>query len=249
MNQLIKYCNKDEKTNLLKNKEKIKAMQEEIKPYGFEMKVKDDLDYFYLEAFYESFLNKQAFERVFILTHHEMIDYWETLNYQEKKLLMNVEINKLLPTLKAIIIDGEKQYIPLFDKKMNAIYESEMTLFELKQYASLMKDFKEQVILTHLSFECIHDGFCSLTFVQGNPQQFTAFCRENHRLYFFEAEQIKYSLGLKNFEDADFNQCMLFIELVYANDELAAMQFLVDKRWVGEATIRKFEKLMKKMSK
>lgn len=249
MKQLIKYCNKDEKTNILKNKEKIKVIQEAIKPYGFDFKMKDDLDYFYLEAFYEAFLNKQAFERVFILTHNEMIDYWETLNYQEKKLLMNVEIDKLLPTLKAVIKDGVKQYIPIFDSKMNAIYENEMTLFELKQYASLMKDFKDHVILNHLSFECIHDGFSSLIFISGNHHQCTAYCKENHRLYFFENEKVSFSLGLKNFEDSDFHQCMLFIELVYANDEIGAMSFLCEKKWVSDSIIHKFEKLITKMSK
>ena len=246
MKQLLKYCNADEKIDIIKNKLKIKALQSELQVYGIEIKVKNDLNYFYLEAMHQSLLNKQAFELVFIKTHYEMNDYWDTLNYQEKKLLMNVEINKLLPTLKFVGNVDKPRYIPFFDEHFNQIYLNEMTLFELKQYGLLMRQFKEHCILKDINYECIYYGFTSLKFIKGNEEAYWAYCKDNHRFYFMNQSTLKYSIGLKWFDEEDREGTHEFIDLMMSEDEIAIMQFLCNKSWISDSLKHKFDKIIKK---
>ena len=102
---------------------------------------------------YEGIINKKKFEDTYMTTYVSMHDYWGTLDYQERKHQMNVDIDQMRKELKSFSYKGEDIYIPMFDQRMNRLYTQEIVLMELKQYQNLMMSSKR--IYTGLYLICI----------------------------------------------------------------------------------------------
>lgn len=247
MKHLIKLCEKDSNENLFKIeacKRQITLMQELFKADKLNLTIKTDLDYFNAQFIYRCILSKHAFETVFFKSCYEMNDFWSTLNYLEKKRLINIEINQLMETLPYVVRNDKKVYIPMFDERMNDIYRDEMVLFELKQYAQLRFEYESLITQKTISSDVIEQGFTDLMLVGEGENVLFCFCMLNHRLYVLENGDMKFSLPLSQCDKP--SELAELLPLLIQADEVKALEVILEHQWLQEKALRKGEKLLAK---
>ena len=248
MNLLKKLIKIDEE-KLLKNKQikqNILNHQIYLNRYKIEQSQKNELDYFYTEALVQTLKNKEIFEGSFVKSFDDMYDYWNTLNYEERKKLINVDINKSIQNLPYVLKDNEKYYLPLFNDKINKIYETEMVLFELKQYNKLRFDCKEMIDKFNLPLDCIKYNFTSLKYIDGNENNYYAYCEINKTLYHIVNNNIEQFTFINC---KDINDLYLFIKIYEANDEQQAMNYILNKELASSKVLKKITKKLEKRFK
>lgn len=247
MKQLIKLCEKDSREQLLKLdscKQQCSMMQAQFKADQLVIPMKNDLDFFNAQFIYRCILSKQAFETVFFKACVEMHDYWSTLNYLEKKRLVNIEIDALKETLPYVVRNNKKAYLPMFDERMNEIYNEEIVLFELKQYAQLRFDYASFITQKTVSSDVIEAGFTSLEVVGEAENQLFCFCLSNHRLYVLQDGEAKFSLPLSQCNNA--HDLVELLPFLMQEDEVQALKLIVERQWLQEKANRKAMKLLSK---
>lgn len=247
MKHLIKLCEKDSNENLFKIeacKRQITLMQNQFKADKLSLTIKTDLEFFYAQFIYRCILSKQGFETVFFKSCYEMNDFWSTLNYLEKKRLINIEIDRLKETLPHVVRNDKKVYIPMFDERMNDIYRDEMVLFELKQYAQLRFEYESLIIQKSLSSDVIEQGFTDLILIGEGENILFCFCMLNHRLYVLENGSMKFSLPLSQCKKT--SELIELLPILIQGDEGKALELILERKWLQEKTLRKGEKLLAK---
>lgn len=247
MKQLIKLCEKDSNESLLKMeacKRQLTLMQNQFKADKLNILIKTDLEFFYAQFIYRCILSKQAFETVFFKSCYEMNDFWSTLNYLEKKRLINIEIDQLMETLPYVVRSNKKVFIPMFDERMNDIYRDEMVLFELKQYAQLRFEYENLITQKTLSSDVIEKGFTDLMLIGEGENILFCYCKLNHRLYVLENNGLKFSLPLSQCEEP--SELVELLPILMQEDEVKALEMILAHRWLQEKSIRKGEKLLAK---
>lgn len=247
MKQLIKLCEKDSDINLFKIeacKRQITLMQNLFKADKLNLTIKTDLEFFYAQFIYRCILSKQGFETVFFKSCYEMNDFWSTLNYLEKKRLINIEIDQLKETLPYVVRNDKKVYIPMFDERMNDIYRDEMVLFELKQYAQLRFEYESLIVQKTLSSDVIEQGFTDLILIGEGEHILFCFCMLNHRLYVLENGLMKFSLPLSQCEQP--SELIELLPILIQEDECKALALILEHKWLHEKVLRKGEKLLAK---
>ncbi|PXX76895.1 hypothetical protein [Dielma fastidiosa] len=247
MKQLIKLCEKDQREPLFKTqgcREQLPLIQSQFKADKLNLPIKSDLEFFYAQFLYRCILSKQAFETVFFKACYEMNDYWSSLNYLEKKRLINIEIDALKAALPYVMRNHKQVFIPMFDERMNDIYRDEMVLFELKQYAQLRYEYASLITQKSLSADVIAAGFTELELIGEAEEQCFCFCKLNHRLYVLSNGQASYSLSLS--QCAEPSELAELLPYLIQADERGALQLILSRQWLSEKALRKGEKLLSK---
>lgn len=250
MKELIKICEK-EKTDLFRVKEvkwEIEEMQKLFKSFDRKITIKNDLEFFYAQLLKCTLVNKRKFETAFLKAFDEMADYWQSLNYQEKKRLMNVEIDKCKKELPYQIKNQQKQYLPLFDDRMNQIYSEEMVLFELKQYHNVIHDF-DALLDKKINMCAIRDHLTSLQFIEGNENCYSAFCLLNHKFYLFKDNEIVFALTLSKCNIDQIMKLAEFSTLLKQDNMLAMIDFILQEQWCSDKILKKLGKIAAKLRK
>ena len=245
--ELLKKLMKIDEIKLLKCKEvkqNILNHQIYLNRYKIDKTQKTEKDYFYCEALIQTLKNKEIFEGTFVKSYDDMIDYWQTLNYEERKKLINVDILEAIKDLPYVIKENEKYYLPLMNNKINKIYEHEMVLFELKQYNRLRFDCKEMIDKKELNLDCIKYKFTSLIYIDGNEDNYYAYCPINKTLYHVKNHEFKEQFTFVNCEN--LNDLYLFIQIYESNDEDQCLHYIVNKK-LGSDKLNK--KIIKKLEK
>lgn len=249
MELLNKIC-KNDSIKLLKCdvvKKFIKENSIYLSRYNITFPIKKDDDYFYFEALIQTLKNKEVIEGSFVKSYDDMYDYWQTLTYEEKKRLINADLQKNIQNLKYVGFNDRKYYVPVFNDKINSIYEKEMVLFELKQYNKLRFDCKEMIDHSMVTLPMIQYHFTSLEYIQGNDSDYWCYCKVNQLIYHFVKSKIEEVFPLVGF-NGDVHELNEFITL-YHDDEISCIQFLIEKKWISERMIKKMTKIIERRKK
>ncbi len=156
-----------------------------------------------------------------------MIDYWQTLNYEERKRLVNIDINQAIQHLPYVTKDGKKIYLPCFNEKINTIYREEMVLFELKQYNRLRFECSHVIDKTKIDLNMVKAHFTSLEYICGKEMNYWAYCPINYLLVKFVNNSIEDYLPILRF-NGDHQQLCELIKLYDENNEEMVLKFLVE---------------------
>ena len=245
--ELLKKLMKIDEVKLLKNKQikqNILNHQIYLNRYKIEKTQKTELDYFYTEALIQTLKNKEIFEGSFVKSYDDMHDYWQTLNYEERKKLINVDINKSIENLPFVLRDDGKYYLPIFNDKINKIYETEMVLFELKQYNKLRFDCKEMIDKDTLPLECIKYNFTSLKYIDGNDNNYYAYCELNKTLYHVINNQYIEQFTFENCNS--INDIYLFVQIYESKDEEQCLKFILNNELTSSKVLKKINKKLER---
>lgn len=248
--ELLNKIRKNDSIKLLKCdsiKKFIKENSIYLNRYNITLPIKKDENYFYFESLVQTLKNKEVFEGSFVKSFDDMYDYWQTLTYEEKKRMINADLEKQIIDLKYVLKEDKKYYLPVMNDKINAIYLSEMVLFELKQYNRLRFDCKDMIDKQKVDLPMIQYQFTSLKYICGNDTDYWCYCEINHLIYHF----VDFAI-LEVFPVVEFNgtveELKEFIEL-YQNDEISCVQYLIEKKWISDKMIKKMTKLLRKVLK
>lgn len=241
-----KYHKKIEKLSMYK--EKLKEMQKTFKEFGIACVVKDEWSFYRVETIYEGIKNKKAFEDTFLRTYVEMHDFWEDLDYQERKHQMNVDIDQMRKELKSFPYEGDDIYIPMFDPRMNRLYTKEIVLLELKQYKRFITKFDDVIIENQYGILPYIYNFTSCLYVCGEEHFFCIYNPDVNRLYFIENYHCIHTL---NFDparsiNADMAELREIAEAYMRNDESLCARHIVGSMLISEYMKKKVSKLIRR---
>ena len=248
--ELLSKIRKNDRVKLLKCdvvKKFIKENSLYLNRYNISLPIKKDEDYFYFEVLIETLKNKEVIEGSFVKSFDDMYDYWQTLTYEEKKRMINTDLEKNIQNLKYVLMDNQKYYVPVMNDKINAIYEKEMVLFELKQYNKLRFDCKDMIDQYKITLPMVQYHFTSLEYIQGNEEDYWCYCKVNHLIYHFVNSIIEEVFPIIGF-NGNIEELIEFVSL-YQKDEITCTQFLIEKKWISEKMIKKMEKILRKVLK
>lgn len=245
--ELLNKIRKNDWMKLLKCNEIKKFVKENsiyLTRYNISLPIKTDIEYFYFEALVQTLKNKEVFEGSFVKSFDDMFDYWQTLTYEEKKRMINADLEKNIKDLKCIRLNDRKYYLPVMNDKINAIYENEMVLFELKQYNKLRFDCKDMIDKYEITLPMIQSSFTSLEYIQGEELDYYCYCKVNHLIYHFVNSKIVEVFPILGF-NGNIEELKEFLVL-YQTDEIACIQLLMDKKWISEKMIKKMIKILER---
>lgn len=245
--ELLNKIRKNDSVKLLKCDVVKKFIKENgfyLNRYNITLPIKHDEDYFYFEVLIQTLKNKEVFEGSFVKSFDDMYDYWQTLTYEEKKRMINTDLEKSISELKYVIKNEQKYYLPVMNDKINSIYENEMVLFELKQYNRLRFDCKDMIDKNKIDLPMIKYHFTSLEYILGNDNDYWCYCKVNHLIYHFVNSIIVEIFPIIEF-NGNIDELIEFINL-YQNDEISCIKMLIDKKWISEKMIKKMTKKLER---
>ncbi|MGN1344303.1 MAG: hypothetical protein ACI4U3_06965 [Traorella sp.] len=243
----LKKILKHEEKKLLKTTQvnkNIKEYQKYLNFYHIKHSQKTEIDYFYCEALIQTLKNKELIENTFVISYDNMVDYWQTLTYEERKRLINIDIQQAIQNIPHVIRNNQNYYLPIMNDRMNKLYENEMVLFELKQYNRLRFDCKDMIEQEQLSLDLVQYHFTSLEYVLGDENNFYAYCSINETLYHFVDHQIMDSFTLihiSNLYDLDS-----FIDFYENKDEINCINYVIEKKMISDKMIKKVTKKLER---
>lgn len=246
--ELLKKIQKNDEIRLLKCDEVkrfIKNNDIYLKRYKLEYSIKRDEDFFYFECLIQTLKNKEAFEGCFVKAYDDMIDYWQALNYEERKRLINIEIDQIKKNMNRVIKENQSFYLPCMNEKINRVYDQEMVLFELNQYNRLRFDCRDQIEVYHLNFEMIQAHFTSLQLVKGNEDDYWAYCPINHTLYHFVLNRESDKFTFIGF-NGHLSEFWDFIDFFEEGDEDGCLLIMIKNEWISQKMIQKMEKILER---
>ena len=254
MRNLVHYVNKKYDRTLLSYKKEKRAMEKKIallKEYDMDTPIKHDEDCFRVEYIYSSLLIKRRFEDVFFDTYVKMYDYWYDITYLQRKHLMNVEIEKLKQALVCFSCDDKNIYMPAFSSWLNALYEREIVLLDLKQYHTFIRDCKKEAKDHVYGYHAYDHGFTSLRVcAHASNEHYVLFHPVTKRFYHYLNDQLDsvFSLNpkLDQPEDAILDA---IAQAVLKNDEDALLDLVLEHKLYTKRVLKKIEKYKLKVDK
>ena len=248
MEKIYKLLHKRYDRNFSKStrvKHKREEMEKLFKAYKIDYNENDELDFFNNEILYQGIVNKQKLETAHFEGRILMHDFYETLDYNEKRRLMNYEIEKAKTGSPFAISEGQTIYIPFFNRKMNQIYDNEMVLFDIKKYSYYKNNFK-QIMIRFLEYGNIfyNEAFCSVVLIYEDKNTIALFDRTMNCLYFIIDSKLVNHLTLIKKKDSSILKALSFI---YFNESIEVfIEHLIVLELIREKDAKKIRKLLRK---
>lgn len=153
---------------------------------GQKVSLKSEMDLIQSSVIFRSLDNKMKLENAYLLVRDDLNDFWNTLDYLERKRIVNIDMQKTLDNLPSFFYKkwGKDVYISFFDERINDLYQNEMVMFELRQYAQLAHQFKEFIVNEgNFDFDMYNGKFVPTLFL-GKELDTTVLYNETlHKIY------------------------------------------------------------------
>lgn len=247
MDKIIKILNKKYKDKLSKQtfyKEKLDKMSKLLKEYNLPCNPKDEFAFFQTEVVYESIYNKKSLEDSYLDSYVEMHDFWNDLDYKEKKHQVNVDIARRCSHLKSFYKETTQIYIPMFDERMNTIYAEEIVMLDLKQYRRFIKDFKDIIKENYYGILPYQHDFTSAAYIRGNEQRFFLYQPQMNRIYIIEDYKCIESISFdpERVDMVSMNHLEMLAQLYDERNVAGFVEALEQFNLVNERILKKLKK-------
>ncbi|MEG0823086.1 MAG: hypothetical protein RSG07_01125 [Erysipelotrichaceae bacterium] len=254
MEKTIKLLNKFYPNQLSKTtdyKKNIVLMKDKFTEFNIPFTLNNEYDYYRNQVIYNSILNKQKFEDTFLVSCVNMNDYWNDLDYDNRRRLLNVDIDLMKSNLNYIPYQGQNIYVPIFDLKLNSVYDHDMILYTLKQYYLLKKDFKDKIDVNTYDYLPYLYNFSEAKVIYHEASSYVLFNSNNAKMYLIVNNNLKYELS---FQEPSAPILSLDIYKVLAEkllneDETVLIDMIISNNLVSPKLTKKLEKLLSKLSK
>lgn len=253
MKKIEHICNRTYKTKLLKHpyyKEKLVKMRSLLKEYNIKVKPKNDFAYYEVEILYESLNNKLKMEHSFFQTYADMQDYWNDLDYQERKHQVYADSKKVRKYLKYFEHNEQPIYMPIFNEEVNRVYREEILLLDLKKYSYLFKNFTKEIQYHYYGILPYQHGFTSTIFLYGDETCCCLYNADVNRLYKIKNYECVAELSLDPEKSTHINlgNMILLGKYYVENKPIQLIEHLLTLDIVNDKVKRKLEKYGKRSS-
>lgn len=252
MHRIEKLLEKRYYVSLWKNK----TYKKEFKKYTTKLKEakisyqdKDEFSFYEAQLLYETIKIKEKFEEVFFRTYIEMYDYWKDIEYLERKHQMNVDINRLLEELKMFTFDKDSIYMPACSPFLNRIYEKEIVLLDLKQYARFIRDYDKETSVHYYGYLPYLHGFTKAKFLLGDMDDFCVYDDVLKRVYRIVDGRCSNVLYFKKHAVMEKEELSRIVYLWLTENEIQMINELKKSELIDDKMKRKLIKLKFKIEK
>lgn len=231
------------------NKKFLEKMTEKLKEYHLSEEIKDDLSYYDQEILYYGICNKELLEECFLNAYVNMYDYWLDLDYQQRKHQVNVDLRPYLDQMTSFVYGENQIYLPMFDERMNLIYENEMVLFALKQYQKLKHEFQTYVrkdLYGHLPYQ---SNFCSGELLLDDHDLWVIYESKTTTLYLLKEHSIIETICIHPIEPVTNEILLALVNDFQENDDISFLTHLISYHLCDRRMEKKLIKLLKKKQK
>lgn len=165
---------------------------------GRKLPLKTELDFIKASVIFRSLDNKQKLESAYILVRDGLNEFWNTLDYTERKRIVNIDMQKTMESLPSFFSKkwGCDVYISFLDERLNELYCSEMVMFELRQYNKLMLTYKEFIVDNgDFDFDVYNGEFVPTLYLNKEGNKSVLYNKTLQKLFVVEGEDV-YSFPL-----------------------------------------------------
>ena len=251
MKKICKILNKRYYEPLAKrkaNKTFVKEMESKLQSYGLKKEIQDDLVYVQQQILYRGICNKEVLEEMFLDAYVNMYDYWYDLDYQQRKHQVNVDLQPYKDAMITFKHGEQTIYLPMFDERMNRIYENEMVLFALKQYQKLKHEFHDYIVSSnYYGKEVYASDFCDVQLLVENEHDWVLYDEQYHVLYLLQQDHIQTILAMQPKEEVNQDVLLELVRCVKEEDTYGLLKILVEKQLCDAALMKKWIKRMAKL--
>lgn len=194
--RFTEILNKQIKRSFTKSDYEMKIADSHIKEWekqGQQVKLKTEMDYILMSTIFQSIDNKHKIEEAYILVRDNLAEFWGTLDYSERKRIVNFDMAKTYKSLPSFYSfkDGKTIYISFFDDRMNDIYSEESVMFELKQYHNLFKNYNSFIIpFSIFDYDCFNGEFVPTLCVVKDEESVVLYNRTLAKFYVLENDLV-----------------------------------------------------------
>lgn len=178
-NKIDVYANKS-------TKELVDLIRQKFSKYKIEIRLKNELDYFYGLISLQSLINKEALEQCFEDSRRELFDYWDNLSYLERNRLILLQTNVIKNNSQFFQYNGKPIWIAFFDELLNSLYHSEIAILELPQYFKLYRQFSDRMIpVNQYGLNPFLDEFIPITTLTNNDNCVVFYYHLTKSIYYY----------------------------------------------------------------
>jgi hypothetical protein len=217
----------------------VKAMKSKFDEYRLPFDVRDDFSYFRARIFYRGIQNKEAFEQSFDKTRNQLFEMWDSINFQERNRLANLELNRIKPDLPFMHGNEGKIWIPFFDDLLNSLYDHQIAIFELPQYFKLYKQFADKTSkIENRGLKLWSAGFVEWINVAQNESTLVFYYEPMHCLFRLDEtfELIAYPLCKTPEIKATRENLQAMGDALLENDEILFIREILDSKLTDAKT-------------
>jgi len=226
-----------------------KTMKTKFDEYRLPFQVGDDFAYFRSRIFYRGILTKERFEQRFEDTRNQLIEMWETMTYQERNLLLQLDLDPLKSEQPFLDTPNGKIWIPFFDDLLNSLYDHQIAIFELPQYFKLYRQFADKVLpLEERGLALWSAGFVDWIDLCADDQRCVFYYQPTHSLYTLDDtfQLTAYPLSKKPIVEESYERLIGMGSALLANDEIKFIRELLDSKLVDTKTKVRIGRYLKK---
>jgi len=187
-----------------------------LKKEGIVLPCTTAAEVFSMQIWTTSLNNKAILEQTYEKTRNELFDLWDTLDYQQRNKLIQLEIAPVKEQLPSFKNENQATiWICFFDELLNTLYHKETVVFELPQFFKIFSSFKSQCIDPQIyGYKPYQSGFIHATFYYFNEQKIIIDCKYATIFVIENKQWTTYPFYLKNahhFSEQIAYQCAEFI--------------------------------------
>lgn len=250
MNKVCKMLDKKYHTSLWKQKaykKTFKAMKERLERANITYHEKKEFAYYEAQLLCESIAIKEQFEDTFFDTYVTMFDYWKEIDYKERKHQMNVDIDRMKQNLTMFSFEDSHIYMPAISPFLNRIYENEIVLLDLKQYARFIRQYDKETSVKYYGYLPYANGFTSAVYMLGTMDDFCVYDAELNRFYRLVANECVQTLALKKGNEDSLAMCKAVAKAWLEEDEMELLHQLLQSNLIDDKMKHKLQKYKDKL--
>ena len=211
MNKIEKILYHYNKKSYIKQKiikQDIKKINNILKPYKLNIKVKHILDYFLLQALNQSLITKLSIQQAYNLIYNDIKINYNDLTYDLKCTMIKNQINEIINSYPTFKDQGYDIGIIFFDHKLNNYYINQPAIFDTNIYKDLFDNFNKYLINNIYKLKPFYHNFIKEPLIYHTNHYYVFLLKEiNQLVYIYDDYTIRYlpfSLS-SNIDNIDLN--------------------------------------------
>lgn len=227
----------------------VKTMKTKFDEYRLPFSVNDDFSYFRTRIFHRGILTKENFEKSFDATRNQLFEMWESLNFQERNRLANLDLEAIKAEAPSMVGQESRIWIPFFDDLLNSLYDRQIAIFELPQYFKLYRQFADKVLPLEIRGIALwSSGFVDWMNVCQNEKGLVFYYEPLHGLFHLDDQYrlVAFPLSKTPRKKATIEDLQRMGDAILRNDEVGLIRALLDSDLVDAKTKVRIGEYLKK---
>lgn len=240
--------------NKTKLYQRIEKEKKNLESNGFKIKIKNEFDMLDTELVLNAYLTKVKIDEAYLMFLNENYDILSYLNYEEKRKMFNIDLEKILNDVPSFYDEKSKTqiYIPFLEPFINRRYVEDYAILMLKQHNDYVKGYEAHI---HSAVELYGNGvyrtdFSSLQVVYEDERHICMYFDQLYTIYIFKKDTLEFLNKLcfvddKVKKDVSIDDVCKIAEMIESYAYMDCLNYLKEKEFISEKTFKKISQKYK----